>query len=574
MWYRTAKKILIREAGYSNELQDLRHTLQSGINPYDWDYLVPEYLEHSNSIDKNTNNKSYEWLDTANENQINNFKNWLENHNDVQKSSDLGFEQPIGMAMEWNGYAKPEWNVHFTNNADAITNNGFQYGHPELYGLHQTTYKKNRIKEPGYNFAFPADSRDAKNAETTGKYGNEAVIFQGGGADIYHYGDEEKQRVFWGKNTDPRMIFPIKRDREQGGWYLSDATGRELVRGKDYSDIVKWVKNNYRMLQSIKEKQDRKQNKNHKYWNTQRAASRETETQTYYHGTPDIFEDFDPSFANKGCEHGNCIYITDSQKEASKYGKVREVPFYGNILKEFKPFEPKLFQKIVKAVASHPKINKQELQKRLGIIQREITNGGNYSLDTALQSIARALPSQNEFNEVLGSLGYSARHYTEESGANSLAVFDMNAISPKNRQSSRVAQSQDANLGSLNVNENEMDKIMNQFIANGTGRPQFIHSGGKTHLLIHGSAPQNGTVYFYIGANEQFGNNPPGYVEQTQLDDWIQSKGYPRQTPVIGCYAGAAQGVNSEFGNQGAINLSIPQDNSGNVIGDQLYFGT
>jgi hypothetical protein len=158
--------------------------------------------------------------------------------------------------MDYRGTTRrPEWNVHFTDNADAIGKNGFQYGHPDQYGVHLTTYKRDRQKEPGFNFAFPADARDAKNAEREQKYGDEAVLFYGNGMDVDHFGDEERQRIFWGPNIDKRMIFPIQRDDEQGGWAVFDDTGRALVRGKDYNDVVRWVQTNYRMLQSIREKQ-------------------------------------------------------------------------------------------------------------------------------------------------------------------------------------------------------------------------------------------------------------------------------------------------------------------------------
>jgi hypothetical protein len=250
MWYRTAKQLMKRESGYSKELGYLRDTLQGGINPFDYAFMYNAYLEETNpelaaQMDPDEASGAVERLEQQ---ELDAFKSWLE----IQYSN---YGNPIYPTMEWRSFARPEWNVHFTNFADDIGENGFQYGHPQVEGLH---YTPGNSGTHGFNFAFPADARDANRAERDGKYGGDAVLFYGGGADTYHQGDEENQRLFWGKNVDPRMIFPIKYDREKGGWYVEDATGRTLVEGKDYGDVVRWVQKNYRMLQSIREKQRRK----------------------------------------------------------------------------------------------------------------------------------------------------------------------------------------------------------------------------------------------------------------------------------------------------------------------------
>ena len=130
------------------------------------------------------------------------------------------------------------------------------------------------------------------------------------------------------------------------------------------------------------------------------------------------------------------------------------------------------------------------------------------------------------------------------------------------RPRTRWAQS---DLGTLHTNNGSVHQVVDQFIKSGpTAPPQFItDEKGQAHLLIHGSPPQNGEVSFYIGEGQQFGDNPPGYVRQGDLDDWMVSQGYAPQTPVIGCYSGAASGVNSEFGNTGEIEVSAPTDGSG-----------
>jgi hypothetical protein len=124
---------------------------------------------------------------------------------------------------------------------------------------------------------------------------------------------------------------------------------------------------------------------------------------------------------------------------------------------------------------------------------------------------------------------------------------------------------------SIQVDQNEMKNFFNNFMNHTDGNPQFIRDkNGIVHLFIHGTPPQNNTVYFYIGNNEQFGNNPLGYVSQQDLGKWMESKGFSSGTNVIACYAGQAQGINSEFQNTGEIQTEIPVDTNNNPVGDTI----
>lgn len=244
-----------REAGYSTELGYLRDALTSDMDEFDYTKFH-RYLKDTDPVtaEHMDPEKAYKVFNDLGPLDVNKYNSWL-----VEQNLRSCYNDPIYTAMDWRKFSRPEWNVHFTEEADAIGANGFQYGHPELHGLHATTQQPDgdRKRQPGYNFAFPADAVDAQYAEEDGSYGNDAVLFYGGGADTYHRSDNEVQRLFWGKNVDPRMIFPIKRD-SNGQWYVEDATGRILVNGKNYGDVVQWVKTNYRTLQSIREKQRRK----------------------------------------------------------------------------------------------------------------------------------------------------------------------------------------------------------------------------------------------------------------------------------------------------------------------------
>ena len=54
------------------------------------------------------------------------------------------------------------------------------------------------------------------------------------------------------------MIFPMKKE-VYGNWMVEDYTGRELVAGKTYSEAVQFIKENWRMLKSTREKKTERQ---------------------------------------------------------------------------------------------------------------------------------------------------------------------------------------------------------------------------------------------------------------------------------------------------------------------------
>ena len=158
--------------------------------------------------------------------------------------------------MIFEGVVKPTWLIHFTDDPDGIAMNGFKYGHEEFRGLHLTTYKGDRMKFPGYNFYFDTDNeRDYRSTARQGKYGKHAVVFWGSGVEAWHSGDEERQVVFWGPSVRKDMIFPVKND--YGDWTVFGWNDRELYKSESIEDAVNWIINNYRMLQSIRDKQNR-----------------------------------------------------------------------------------------------------------------------------------------------------------------------------------------------------------------------------------------------------------------------------------------------------------------------------
>lgn len=154
-------------------------------------------------------------------------------------------DAPSWAHMDVQGYILPsnEWLIHFSNNAEDIKYSGFQKGMDDLRRLGLTTHFTDEAKKfGGYNFAFIADSKDAALAAKNGKYGNEAVMFKGTGIQVYHFGDNEYQVIFYGKDINTDNMILLKRDDED--WIVVGGRRGELFRG-DFQEVESWVEKNY-----------------------------------------------------------------------------------------------------------------------------------------------------------------------------------------------------------------------------------------------------------------------------------------------------------------------------------------
>jgi hypothetical protein len=155
------------------------------------------------------------------------------------------------MDVRRNRLPRGTWLVHFSDQTGDIVDKGFTRGVSDMEQVALTTYfTDNAKKYGGYNFAFVAGNRDSRNA-AAGKYGKGAVMFQSSGVEIYHYGDEELQVIYWGKAVDPRTIVELaKEDRDT--WmvvprYRSSMSqaGRDFAYRGSFTDVVNWVENNW-----------------------------------------------------------------------------------------------------------------------------------------------------------------------------------------------------------------------------------------------------------------------------------------------------------------------------------------
>ncbi len=88
--------------------------------------------------------------------------------------------------------------VHFTNHPDAIVQNGFRVGIPDMHLLGETVRLPAWMKtKPGYNFAYQ-HSRQNYGIQDGAWKRRYAVLFRHTGVLVQHYGDREEQVIFWG----------------------------------------------------------------------------------------------------------------------------------------------------------------------------------------------------------------------------------------------------------------------------------------------------------------------------------------------------------------------------------------
>ena len=239
-----------RLAGYSTELGTLRHILKQGYDPYDYEYNLSDFLGQNVDVGEG---EGYDWLEKASPEQLDAFRQWNENH-PMSEYDPAG--APAYETLDYRGISEPRWQVHFTDEPEDIASQGFSYGHPEIEGVQLTTHYKNRATRPGFNFSFDADS-----VPNGTQYGKHAVIFPSGALNTYHHGDEERQNIFWGSHVDPRMIFPVRYEEDDGGqwcWIVRDWNDRDIFRSPQIRDCVGWVERNWRQLLSTREKVERK----------------------------------------------------------------------------------------------------------------------------------------------------------------------------------------------------------------------------------------------------------------------------------------------------------------------------
>lgn len=190
------------------------------------------------------------WVEKNNKQLFNDFGEYLYN-----KISDNELPIPEEEYPAWAYFddnptiLKNQWLIHFTNDADGISKEGFKYGVDDMTKLGLTTrlgeFEK---KYGGYNFAYTINDfpKYYQRCYTKGggcKYGNEAVVFNASGIKLWHHGDGEPQVIFYGNTA--RNIIPIT-SGENNDYAIYSKDGKLLYENDDIIKVVNWLIKNYR----------------------------------------------------------------------------------------------------------------------------------------------------------------------------------------------------------------------------------------------------------------------------------------------------------------------------------------
>jgi len=149
--------------------------------------------------------------------------------------SSSEYELPSWLFMDFNRVVKNEWCIHFGSDSENIAREGFTGGTEDIEHLAYTNARQEK-HHAGYDFAFLINDRNVDYNE----YGNEAVIFRTSGVEIFHYGDNQNQVIFWGPNV--KSFIPIH--QESGDWVVYGQNGQVLVRCGRPSEIAIWATEN------------------------------------------------------------------------------------------------------------------------------------------------------------------------------------------------------------------------------------------------------------------------------------------------------------------------------------------
>jgi len=209
---------------------------------YSCSYYIKEYIEkiyyRYSEFEDLLNDDEFDYED---ESLIEMFLNMLEENNlcdhfiSIMRDIVDYYELPSWCTMDFNRIVKNEWCIHFGSDSESIAKEGFTGGTPEIEHLAYTNAGVQK-SSAGYDFAFLINDRSV---DYNG-YGDEAVIFRTSGVEIYHYGDNQNQVIFWGPNV--KSFIPIH--QEDGDWVAYGQNGQVLVRCGRPSEIALWATEN------------------------------------------------------------------------------------------------------------------------------------------------------------------------------------------------------------------------------------------------------------------------------------------------------------------------------------------
>lgn len=239
---------------------------KSGL-PYEYPWFFKDFLEeyriefeiptHTRiTVDGEEPGDEYDdyeipdWLAQNNKALFDQFADYLFEKIEDHELNVSDAEYPAWSFFSDGKLIKNKWLIHFTNDPWGIAKNGFTRGVSEIEKLGLTTHLGEFDKKyGGYNFAYRAEIYDRYAKGRHGyKYGEEAVMFIGSGIEVYHYGDEEPQVIFFGKNA--KYIVPITKEYGDDYAVHNLKSGGIIYKSTDLDDVVSWVMRNYQQYQN------------------------------------------------------------------------------------------------------------------------------------------------------------------------------------------------------------------------------------------------------------------------------------------------------------------------------------
>lgn len=223
-----------KNASTEEKARDLAYQCSWYIGKYieEIHYRFPEFdefLDEDGRFEYDDEEKVEEFVKLLSENKL--LDHFISLMNGICPCEEL----PTWMSVDFNRIVKNEWCIHFGNNATEIAKEGFTGGTEEIDRLAYTNAGQEK-PTAGFNFAFLITDRSVDYNE----YGSEAVIFRTSGVEVYHYGDNQNQVIFWGPNAHD--FIPIEYDG-WGDWVVKGLNDQVLKKGKP-SEIAFWATDN------------------------------------------------------------------------------------------------------------------------------------------------------------------------------------------------------------------------------------------------------------------------------------------------------------------------------------------
>ncbi len=163
-------------------------------------------------------------------------------------------QRPPYEIMNLAGDVSNQWVVHATPEVDEISQRGFIYGSPTVFGMGLTRGKIKgffgdeqipqhirELKKPGYNFGFRPKDITERIIQKYSKGRPSLVIFPlDRGIEVYHKGDGENQVIFWGPAVNPADIISLGMFGKHGTtkesrWYATQS--REKPIGENQGNL-------------------------------------------------------------------------------------------------------------------------------------------------------------------------------------------------------------------------------------------------------------------------------------------------------------------------------------------------